>query len=255
VAGSCGLSDPHPRQVIRAHPVGTHSWPVKTFVVIGGTSGLGLEVARLLAPEHRVLIMGDRDEEVKAAAADLGCDGMTCDVSRYDQVERAFDEVALHGAVHGVAHCAAMWVSGTLSDLAPETIRRAVEVNVLGPTYVLREALRHMRAQGSGNIVYVGAIAVDAARPGIPVYRATKSYGKSLVESVAQATGSNRVKLMQVHPGPMPTRLQERVGDSFLDTVYTPPAAVAREIVRLLLLAPEDPYVSDLRVLQADGRW
>jgi NAD(P)-dependent dehydrogenase (short-subunit alcohol dehydrogenase family) len=228
---------------------------VKTFVVIGGTSGLGLEVARLLAPEHRVVIVGDRVDEVKDVAADLGCDGMTCDVSQYDQVERAFDEIAMHGAVHGLAHCAAMWVGGGLEDLAPDTIRRAVEVNVLGPTYVLREALRRMRAQGYGNAVYVGAIAVDAARPGIPVYRATKSYGKSLVESLAQATGSNGVKLMQVHPGPMPTRLQERVGGSFLDTVYTPPAAVAREIVRLLLLAPEDPYVSDLRVLQADGRW
>lgn len=228
---------------------------MKTFVVIGGTSGLGLEVARLLAPEHRVVILGDRDDEVKNAATDVGCDGVTCDVSQYDQVERAFDEIAMHGAVHGVAHCAAMWAGGALTELEPETIRRAVEVNVLGPTYVLRESLRHMRAQGHGNVVYVGAIAVDAARPGIPLYRATKSYGKSLVESVAQNTGSNRVKVMQIHPGPMPTRLQERVGDSFLDTVYTPPAAVAREIVRLLLLAPEDPYVSDLRVLQADGRW
>ncbi|MDQ7910702.1 SDR family NAD(P)-dependent oxidoreductase [Phytohabitans sp. ZYX-F-186] len=228
---------------------------MKTFVVIGGTSGLGFEVARLLAPEHRVVVVGDRVDEVKNVAADLGCDGLTCDVSRYDQVERAFDEIAMRGAVHGVAHCAAMWAGGALDELAPETIRRAVEVNVLGPTYVLREALRRMRAQGFGNAVYVGAVAVDAARPGIPVYRATKSYGKSLVESVAQATGSNEVKLMQVHPGPMPTRLQERVGDSFLDTVYTPPAAVAREIVRLLLLAPEDPYVSDLRVLQANGRW
>lgn len=241
--------------MIRAHPGGHHAGPVKTFVVIGGTSGLGLEVARLLAPEHRVVILGDRDDEVKDVAADLGCDGMTCDVSRDDQVERAFDEIAMHGAVHGLAHCAAMWVGGGLEELAPHTVRRAVEVNVLGPTWVLREALRRMRAQGHGNVVYVGAIAVDAARPGIPVYRATKSYGKSLVESLAQATGSNRVKLMQVHPGPMPTRLQERVGASFLDTVYTPPAAVAREIVRLLLLAPEDPYVSDLRVLQADGRW
>jgi NAD(P)-dependent dehydrogenase (short-subunit alcohol dehydrogenase family) len=228
---------------------------VKTFVVVGGTSGLGLEVARALAPEHRVVILGDKAGEVKDASADLGCDGMPCDVSQYEQVERAFDEIAMRGAVHGVAHCAAMWIGGTLTDLAPETIRRAVDVNVLGPTYVLREALRHMRAQGHGNVVYVGAIAVDVARPGIPVYRATKSYGKSLVESIAQNTGSNGVKVMQVHPGPMPTRLQERVGDSFLDTVYTPPAAVAREIVRLLLLAPEDPYVSDLRVLQADGRW
>jgi len=228
---------------------------VKTFVVIGGTSGLGLEVARLLAPQHRVVVLGDRDDEVKDTAAALGCAGLTCDVARYEQVERAFDEISTRGAVHGIAHCAAMWIGGALPELAPETIRRAVEVNVLGPTYVLREALRRMSAQGHGNVVYVGAVAVDAARPGIPVYRATKSYGKSLVESLAQATGSNGVKLMQVHPGPMPTRLQERVGAAFLDTVHTPPVAVAREIVRLLLLAPDDPYVSDLRVLRADGRW
>jgi NAD(P)-dependent dehydrogenase (short-subunit alcohol dehydrogenase family) len=229
---------------------------VRTFVVVGGTSGLGLEVARTLAPDHRVVVLGDQPDEVKQVAADLGCDGTACDVARYDQVRRAFDEVEFHcGAIDGVAHCAAMWIGGRLEDLEPETIQRAVEVNVLGTAYVLREALLRMHRHGHGNIVHVGAVAVDVPRPGIPVYRATKNFGKSLVESIAQGTGTNAIKVMQLHPGPMPTRLQERVGAEFLDTVWTPPAQVAREVVRLLLLEPDDPYVSDLRVLRADGRW
>ncbi|WP_173081458.1 SDR family NAD(P)-dependent oxidoreductase [Phytohabitans rumicis] len=226
---------------------------MRTFVVVGGTSGLGLEVARILVPDHRVVVLGDQPEEVKQVAADLGCDGMACDVARYDQVRSAFDEIG--GELDGLVHCAARWIGGRLEDLAPEAIQRAVEVNVLGTAYVLREALRRMHRHGHGNIVYVGAVAVDVPRPGIPVYRATKCFGASLVESLAQATGTNGIKVMQLHPGPMPTRLQERVGAEFLDTVYTPPAQVAREVVRLLMLDADDPYVSDLRVLRADGRW
>jgi NAD(P)-dependent dehydrogenase (short-subunit alcohol dehydrogenase family) len=229
---------------------------VGSFVVVGGTSGLGLEVARLLSAEHRVLVLGNEPDEVAAAAAELGCAGQVCDVARYDQVSAALDEaVTRHGGIDGLAHCASMWAGGPLDDLSPEMIRRAVDVNVLGCAYLLREAVIRMRERGRGNIVYVGAAAVEVPRPGIPLYRATKSFGRSLVESLAQAEGPNGIKVMQIHPGPMRTRLQERVGAEFLDTIWALPSQVAREVVRLLLLEPDDLYVSDQQVLRADGRW
>ncbi|WP_167517497.1 SDR family NAD(P)-dependent oxidoreductase [Micromonospora orduensis] len=228
----------------------------RTFIVVGGTSGLGLAVARLLVDEHRVVVLGDAADEVAAATNDLGCAGLVCDVSSYDHVRRAFGEVVdRYGEIDGVAARASMWAGGDLADLSPERIRRTVEVNVLGTTFVLKEALEHLRRQGYGTVVYIGAMAVTQPRPGIPVYRATKSYGSSLVESLAEAQHSNRIKVMQLHPGPMPTRLQERVGDEFLDEVYALPDQVAAEVVRLLLLAPDDLYVSGERVLRADGRW
>lgn len=228
----------------------------RTFVVVGGTSGLGLAVARLLVAEHRVAVLGDAADEVAAVADDLNCAGIVCDVCSYDQVHEAFAEVVdRYGVIDGVVTCASVWAGGDLLELSPERIRRAVEVNVLGTTYVLREALYHLRRQGFGNAVYTGAMAVVKPRPGIPVYRATKSYGSSLVESLAEAQHSNRIKVMQLHPGPMPTRLQERVGDQFLDTTYALPEQVATEVVRLLLLAPDDLYVSSELVLRADGRW
>lgn len=228
----------------------------RSFVVVGATSGLGLAVARLLADEHRVAVLGDAVEEVAAVADDLRCTGLVCDVSSYEQVHQAFAEVVdRYGVIDGVATCASVWAGGDLLDLSPEHIRRAVEVNALGTTYVLREALYHLHRQGFGNLVYTGAMAVVKSRPGIPVYRATKSYGSSLVESLAEAQHSNRIKVMQLHPGPMPTRLQERVGAEFLDEVYALPEQVATEVVRLLLLAPDDLYVSGELVLRADGRW
>jgi short-subunit dehydrogenase len=126
---------------------------------------------------------------------------------------------------------------------------------VLGTSFLLREALIQMHRQKRGNIVYVSALATDMPRPGIPIYRATKSYGTSLVESLAEAQGSNAIKVMEIHPGPMHTKLQERVGSEFLDEIYALPEQVAAEVVRLLLLEPDDLYVSGQRVLRADGRW
>ena len=228
----------------------------RTFVVVGGTSGLGLAVARQLGKDHRVAVLGDVPDEVSAVAAELGCTGLVCDVSRHEQVRAAFAEVVdRYGVIDGVVTCASVWAAGDLLELSPERIRRAIEVNALGTTYVLREALYHLHRQGFGNVVYTGAMAVVKARPGIPVYRATKSYGTSLVESLAEAQHSNRIKVMQLHPGPMLTRLQERVGAEFLDEIYALPEQVATEVVRLLLLAPDELYVSNELVLRADGRW
>ncbi|MDG4837816.1 SDR family NAD(P)-dependent oxidoreductase [Micromonospora sp. WMMD967] len=228
----------------------------RTFLVVGGTSGLGLAVARLLVDEHRVVVFGNEASEVATTADELGCDGVVCDISSYEQVREGFVEVVQrYGAIDGVAVCASMWAGGELADLSVEHIRRAVEINVLGITYLLRESVGHLHRQGYGNVVYIGALALAAPRPGIPVYRATKSYGSSLVDSLAEAQHSNRVKVMQLHPGPMPTRLQERVGAEFLDEVYAMPEQVATEVVRLLLLEPDDLYVSGERVLRADGRW
>ncbi|PZG09820.1 hypothetical protein C1I95_28615 [Micromonospora craterilacus] len=227
-----------------------------TFVVVGGTSGLGLAVARRLLGRQRVVVVGDEPWEVAAVADELDCPGAACDITSYEQVRELFAGVVeRYGVIGGVAHCASVWAGGDLLDLNPERIRRAVEVNVLGTTYVLKEALHHLTRQRQGNVVYVGALAVTRSRPGIPVYRATKSYGASLVESLAEAQQSNRVKVMQLHPGPMPTRLQERAGAEFLDEVYAQPEQVAAEVVRLLLLAADDLYVSGEQVLRADGRW
>lgn len=228
----------------------------RTFVVDGGTSGLGLEIARILTPDHRVVILGNVTEELSWARAELGCDGIVCDVAESEQVRDTLAEIVVrYGPIDGLAHCAGMWAGGALDEISPEMIRRAVEVNVLGTAFLMHEALIQMRKQGYGNIVYVGALATTIPRPGIPLYRATKSFGTSLVESLAEGQGTNSIKVMEIHPGPMHTKLQERVGAEFLDTIHARPEQVAAEVVRLLLLRADELYVSGQKVLRADGRW
>ncbi|GAB3957341.1 hypothetical protein GCM10027614_72570 [Micromonospora vulcania] len=166
----------------------------KTFVVVGGTSGLGLAVARLLVNEHQVVVFGNVAAEVAATTDQLGCAGALCDVSSYEQVRDAFAEVVQrYGTIDGVTDCASMWAGGDLADLAVEHIRRAIEINVLGTTYLLREALEHLRRQGHGNVVYIGALALAAPGPasrctGRP--RATAAASSSHWRRLSTATGS-----------------------------------------------------------------
>ncbi|MFB9235826.1 SDR family NAD(P)-dependent oxidoreductase [Plantactinospora siamensis] len=216
----------------------------RSFVVVGGTAGLGLAAARLLVNEHRVTVFGDAPDEVAAVTDELGCAGAVCDVSSYEQVRAAFAEVVDRtGVIAGVAACTARWAGGDLDELSPDQLRRIVEVDVLGATYVLREALRHLRRQGFGTIVYPGAAAATSARPDLPVYRAARSYGTSLVESLAGQRRDDGVRVLLVCPGPMPTRLRERADGELLDEAYAQPEPVVAELVRLLQLDPAD--VSD----------
>ena len=97
----------------------------RTFVVAGGTSGLGLEVARMLVSDHRVFVLGNVADEVAAATSELECAGLTCDVSRSDQVAHALDEVTRrYGTIDGLAHCATRWAGGALEEMSPDAIRR-----------------------------------------------------------------------------------------------------------------------------------
>ena len=229
----------------------------RTFVVVGGTSGLGLAVARLLVDEHQVVVFGNVPAEVAAATDELGCDGAVCDISSYEQVRDGLRR----GGASATARSTGWRPAPRCGRAASwRTCRWSTSAGPWRSTFWASRTCcgrrwEHLHRQGHGNVVYIGALALAAPRPGIPVYRATKSYGNSLVDSLAEAQHSNRVKVMQLHPGPMPTRLQERVGAEFLDEVYAMPGQVATEVVRLLLLEPDDLYVSGERVLRADGRW
>jgi NADP-dependent 3-hydroxy acid dehydrogenase YdfG len=150
----------------------------RTHIVIGGTSGLGLAVAReLVRRDHQVIVLGNMEDEVERIGQESGLIGLVCDVSNGALLEQTIKHIfTTYGEIHGVAHCAAMWAGGPLAEFSRDQIRRAIDVNVLGVTYVLQALLEQLSEQGSGNVVVIGAAAVHQAHPGIPLYGATKAF-------------------------------------------------------------------------------
>ncbi len=168
----------------------------KVAVVTGGSSGIGLATARLLASEGAaVMICGRNAERLTSALQQFEglagvVAGVCCDVSREEDVERLFAEVV--GTFDGLDICVCNAGIETdegysILDLPASVFDENMAVNVRGVFLTARGAARLIRSRGGGAIVAIGSssgIVVDLKDPS-PTYNATKAAVHMFARSLA----------------------------------------------------------------------
>jgi rhamnose utilization protein RhaD (predicted bifunctional aldolase and dehydrogenase)/NAD(P)-dependent dehydrogenase (short-subunit alcohol dehydrogenase family) len=123
-------------------------------VVTGGGSGIGAATARAMAAEGAEVAVLDRD---RAAAIEVAKKigksalAIACDVTKPDDVARAFAQVAkaFGGVDIVVSNAGAAW-QGRIGEVDDETLRESFELNFFAHQSVAKGAVRIMLAQGSG---------------------------------------------------------------------------------------------------------
>jgi len=113
-----------------------------TVVVIGGSSGMGLAVARrCLADGASVVIAGRSAKRLEAARAELGCPGrlraVTADIGDRAQVAALFEQAA---TIRHLVVTAADLPYGPVTALTEDSLMRAVRSKFLGPFFAAQEA-------------------------------------------------------------------------------------------------------------------
>lgn len=164
-------------------------------VVTGATSGLGREVARVLAAEGARVVVSGRDQGRGEAVADtIRAAGHTAAFVAADvrTEDGCCGLIAATAALYGpptvlVNNAASSAAIAADSDLAG--VRRAVwqemfEVNLLGPATLCREVIPHMKSAGRGSIVNISSRAAERGTPGLAAYSATKAGLNALARSV-----------------------------------------------------------------------
>ena len=151
---------------------------MKTAIVTGGTSGLGLAAAQTLAEKGlRVYALSRHGAPVP------GVTSLACDITDADAVERTIASIeAEAGRIDLVVNNAGFGISGAVECTTPEEARRLFDVDFFGVVNVNHAVLPRMRRAGGGRIVHVSSVAAPVAIPFQAYYSAAKAAINELLD-------------------------------------------------------------------------
>jgi glucose 1-dehydrogenase len=189
----------------------------KTALITGGTSGIGLAIARALVAEGvRVAVVSRNPEaELHALKADTSSKpelAITADVSRENDVVRMIDEtVSQFGQLDLFVNNAAQALHQPITRIDTESFQKVLDTNLSACLWSCREAARRMISRQTGAILVVGSTSMYTPGPGETVYRITKFGLKAIVQNLAIEMAPHGIRANLLVPGHYRTRLTANI--------------------------------------------
>lgn len=184
----------------------------QSFLVTGGSSGIGLATARTLIDEGAwVTICGRSTERLAGACAELDSErvnAVACDVHDDASARHLVEKAVEHrGRLDGIAAMAGRGNHGSVLDLPPAEVVEEIAAKVLGLLNVVRPALDHLVATG-GRIVGVTSPTARTPDPAMGAVSAGRAAVDSILSSLADELAPRNVRVNGVGVGLIDTPRQ-----------------------------------------------
>jgi NAD(P)-dependent dehydrogenase (short-subunit alcohol dehydrogenase family) len=185
----------------------------RSYLIVGGTSGMGLATAHVLAADGAVLALVGRDEARARKAADaveaehgVRVTAVVADVSRAGVADRMVDEaVDALGTLHGIAVLTGLTGHQPIERFGDDDWHAAVDDVLLGTVNSVRAALPRLVDAGGGTIVTTSAYSIRAPHAVRLPYTSLKSAIAVFTKGIANEYGSRGVRANCVCPGAIET--------------------------------------------------
>lgn len=204
----------------------------KKAIIIGATSGIGLDVARLLHKDGWTIgIAGRREERLRDIASELGGEVATLpiDVTADDAAGKLNQLIAKTGGADLIFLSAGIGWHNMPLDVEKEMA--TVNTNALGFTRMITAAYHYFASVGKGHIACISSIAGTKGLGAAPAYSATKRFQNAYIQCLAQQARMNgkNIFFTDIRPGFVDTPLIE--GSNF------PLKMKSGDVARLILKA------------------
>ena len=184
----------------------------KTIVITGGSDGLGKTLTETFSKENNVIILATNEEKMKLVAEENNCSYKVCDVSNYEIVEKAINEIIKeYNKIDVLINNAGLWIQEELDTNDSDRIKSVIEVNLLGTINVSKAVIPSMKVNKDGLIININSQAGINHKAERVVYNASKwgvtGFSKSLQDEVAKYG----IRVTDVMPGMMKTEMFSRM--------------------------------------------
>ena len=198
----------------------------KVVVITGGSGGIGRAMAKaFLAQGARAVMLADLDPAaVSAAAKEIGCDGMACDVTQEAQVQALVNAtVDKYGPIDLFCSNAGAGGKGVLTDAPNEVWQKQWELHVMSHLYAARAVLPSMIERGSGYLLNTASAAGLLAALGTGPYTVTKAAAVKFAEFLSITHGDDGIRVSVLCPQGVNTAMAPRsLGDGQTDGIIEP---------------------------------
>lgn len=235
---------------------------LKSVVVTGASSGIGLAVTQELAHCGFDVIATARSEDkaraLRAAVERAGAAVRTVllDVADATSTVKAFTEIATMtgGGPWAVVNNAGFAQPGAIEDVDDEQVRRQLETNLVAPARIARLVLPAMRERRSGRIVNISSISGRVSMPMMGWYCASKQGLEAVTDALRMETAPFGVKVVLVEPGSYASGIWQQSAGLLPDaqaSAYADQYEAVGEMLRRDLPGPRPVALAVLRALTA----
>ncbi|EKN67580.1 short-chain dehydrogenase/reductase SDR [Neobacillus bataviensis LMG 21833] len=187
--------------------------------VTGAGSGIGREIAKLLASQSMRIIVADinsggAEETVSIIKGNHG-DAMAvyCDVTDLDSVKNAVREsLNFYQRIDVLVNNAGWDKVEPFLKSEPQTWKKIIDINLMGQVHTCKEILPVMIDGGYGKVVNIASDAARVGSSGEAVYSAAKGGVVALTKTLAREMARHKININCVAPGPSNTPLFQEIG-------------------------------------------